>query len=84
LAEGTGAPRRALRGTGSAAIAAVALLRKQGQVKNSERRVAPLTASGLNDPDTTAAVLGDRLTVPSDVKAAFAKLREVDAFLANS
>jgi threonine synthase len=64
----------------AAALAAVAALRKQGQVRPGERVVALLTASGLKDPEATASVLGDPITVPGDPETAFQRLREIGAF----
>ncbi len=60
------------------AIAAVAQLRDNGDISPSDTVVALLTASGLKDPGATAAIQGDLVTVPSDVDAAFAKLRDLN------
>jgi threonine synthase len=61
-------------------LAAVAALRKQGQIGPDEKVVVLLTASGLKDPGATADVLGEMLTVPGDVDAAFARMRSAGAF----
>jgi threonine synthase len=64
----------------AAAVAAVAALQKDGQISPGDQVVVLLTASGLKDPDATADVMGDMLMVPSDVEAAFARMRDVGAF----
>jgi threonine synthase len=64
----------------AAALAAVDGLRKQGHVRAGEKVVALLTASGLKDPDATASVLGDLITVPGDPHTAFRQLRDIGAF----
>ena len=60
----------------AAAIAAVSALREDGTIRPNDKVVVLLTASGLKDPDATAARQGDILSVPSDIDAAFATIRE--------
>jgi threonine synthase len=64
----------------AAAVAAVAALRKQGGIRPGESVVALLTAGGLKDPDATASVLGEAVTVPGDPDMAFRRLREIGLF----
>ena len=64
----------------AAAVAAVAALRDEGQIMPGEKVVVLLTASGLKDPDATACVLGETLTVTGNVEAAFARMRRIGAF----
>jgi threonine synthase len=59
------------------ALAAIDELCGAGQIAPSDNVVALLTASGLKDPDATAAEQGDLITVPGDVDAAFSRLREM-------
>jgi threonine synthase len=59
----------------AAALAAIDQLRAGGHMKPTDKVVALLTASGLKDPDATAAVQDDLLAVPGDVDAAFDLLR---------
>ncbi|HWP26315.1 MAG TPA: pyridoxal-phosphate dependent enzyme [Xanthobacteraceae bacterium] len=56
------------------AIAAVAQLRASGDIKESDRVVALLTASGLKDPEATAAMQGELPTVQGDPDTVFAGL----------
>ena len=63
----------------AAALAAVSTLREEGRIRPGESVAVVLTASGLKDPDATASVLGQILTVPGDVEAAFGALREIGA-----
>jgi threonine synthase len=58
------------------ALAAIETLRAQGDIGPSDRVVALLTASGLKDPDATAAGQSDLLIVPADVDGAFKALRQ--------
>lgn len=58
----------------ASAIAAVAQLRANGDIKGSDRVVALLTASGLKDPDATASLQGELLTVKGDPDSVFAEL----------
>jgi threonine synthase len=64
----------------AAAIAAVSALCTQGRIARGETVAVVLTASGLKDPGTTESVLGETLSVPGDVEAAFARLRDIGAF----
>ena len=56
------------------AIAAVAQLKQSGDIKPTDKVVVLLTASGLKDPDATAAAQGEALAIEGDVKAAFSHL----------
>ena len=60
------------------AMAAMAQLRKTGEMQQSDSVVAFLTASGLKDPEATAAQHGDVITIPSDSEAAFSHLRTLN------
>lgn len=57
------------------AIAAVAQLKASGDIKATDRVVALLTASGLKDPDATASVQEELLTVSGDAATVFAQLK---------
>ena len=57
------------------AIAAVAQLKASGDIKATDTVVALLTASGLKDPDATASVQDDLLTVSGDADTVFAQLK---------
>jgi threonine synthase len=57
------------------AIAAVAQLKASGAIKAADTVVALLTASGLKDPDATASVQDDLLTVSGDADTVFAQLK---------
>jgi threonine synthase len=59
------------------ALAAIDDLCRVGQIAPSDNVVALLTASGLKDPDATAAEQGGLITVPGDVDSAFSRLREL-------
>ncbi|MCC6777739.1 MAG: pyridoxal-phosphate dependent enzyme [Hyphomicrobiales bacterium] len=59
------------------AIAAVAQLCRAGGIAPGDTVVALLTASGLKDPGASAAAQAELVSVPSDVDAAFAKLRDL-------
>jgi threonine synthase len=56
------------------AIAAVAKLKAAGAIKASDRVVTLLTASGLKDPDATAAAMGPSVTVSKDIEDTLEKL----------
>jgi threonine synthase len=56
-------------------IAAIAQLRASGEIKESDRVVALLTASGLKDPDATASIQGESLTVSGDPSSVFLQLK---------
>jgi threonine synthase len=58
------------------AIAAVAQLKAAGQIRANETVVALLTASGLKDPQATAAAQPKLPTLEGDVKEVFSRLRE--------
>ena len=60
------------------AIAAVAQLKNSGDIKSTDRVIALLTASGLKDPDATASVQDDLLTVSGDVDAVFSQLKAMN------
>jgi threonine synthase len=60
------------------AIAAVAQLKNSGDIKSTDRVIALLTASGLKDPDATASVQDDLLTVSGDVDAVFSRLKAMN------
>lgn len=64
----------------AAAVAAVSALRTEGRIGPGEKVAVLLTASGLKDPGATASVLGETVTIPGDIDAAFAKLRDIGAF----
>ncbi len=64
----------------AAALAAVSAFRRNGQLDSGEKVAVLLTASGLKDPDATASMLGEPLTVSGDVETAFARIRESGAF----
>jgi threonine synthase len=68
----------------AAGLAAVAAFRKAGRIQSGQRVAVMLTASGLKDPDATASMLGQTLTVPGNVNEAFAALREIGACPARS
>jgi threonine synthase len=63
----------------AAALAAVSTFRGEGRIQPGESVAVVLTAGGLKDPQATASVLGATLTVPRNVEAAFAALRETGA-----
>ena len=56
------------------AVAAVAQLKAEGKIKSSDSVVALLTASGLKDPDATAAAMGSKETISKEVEAALSSL----------
>ncbi len=58
------------------AIAAVAQLKAAGQIDVNETVVTLLTASGLKDPQATAAAQGELPTVDGNVEAVFSSLRK--------
>jgi threonine synthase len=58
------------------AIAAVAQLKAAGQIHANETVVALLTASGLKDPQATAAAQGELPTMQGDVDTVFSRLRD--------
>jgi threonine synthase len=58
------------------AIAAVAQLKAAGQIGANETAVALLTASGLKDPQATAAGQGELPTAEGDLETVFSQLRE--------
>jgi threonine synthase len=58
------------------AIAAVAQLKAAGQIHANETVVALLTASGLKDPQASAAAQGELPTVEGDIEGVFSRLRE--------
>jgi threonine synthase len=62
----------------AAAIAALDEFRSSGQVTPEQKVVALLTASGLKDPQATAAEQPDLPLIPGDVDAAFALLRKLN------
>jgi threonine synthase len=64
------------------AIAAVAQLKADGQIRASETVVVLLTASGLKDPQATGAALRELPVMGGDIAAVFSQLREAmpDAF----
>ncbi|HVY56599.1 MAG TPA: pyridoxal-phosphate dependent enzyme [Xanthobacteraceae bacterium] len=57
------------------AIAAVAQLRQNGDIKPSDKVVVLLTASGLKDPDATASTQSELLTVDGDPSSVFSELK---------
>ncbi len=57
------------------AIAGVAQLKATGDIKATDTVVALLTASGLKDPDATALVQDDLLTVSGDADTVFRQLQ---------
>jgi threonine synthase len=57
------------------ALAAVAQLKGSGHIKANNTVVALLTASGLKDPDATAAVQSQLPTMPGNVEEAFLQLK---------
>jgi len=58
------------------AIAAVAQFKAGGQIRANETVVTLLTASGLKDPQATAAAQDELRTEDSDVESVFSRLRE--------
>jgi threonine synthase len=64
----------------AAGLAAVAQLAEAGRIGADESVVALLTASGLKDPATTAALQDDLLAVPSDFQEAVAVLQAAKIF----
>ncbi len=62
------------------AVAGVELLAKQGAIGPGERVVALLTASGLKDPDRTAATMQPPHDVPQDFDTAVAALQSAGVF----
>lgn len=56
------------------ALAAVAQLKRSGDIKAGDKVVVLLTASGLKDPDATASAQGDMMTFDGDVDALFSQL----------
>lgn len=61
----------------AAAIAAVAQLKAAGQIRADETVVAVLTASGLKDPQATAAAQGELPPVEGDIDSVFSHLRKI-------
>jgi threonine synthase len=61
----------------AAAIAAVDRLRLAARIKPEDRLVILLTASGLKDPEATAAGQGDLLAAPANVDAAVQLFRKL-------
>jgi threonine synthase len=59
------------------ALAAIDQLCGNGQIAPTDSVVALLTASGLKDPDATAKEQVDLITIPGNVDAAYARLREM-------
>jgi threonine synthase len=57
------------------AIAAVAQLRASGDIKATDQVVALLTASGLKDPDATAAMQSELPSVDGNVETVFSQLK---------
>jgi threonine synthase len=57
------------------ALAAVAQLKRSGHIKAKDTVVALLTASGLKDPDATAAVQNPLPAVPRNTEDAFLQLK---------
>ena len=57
------------------AIAAVSQLKACGDIKATDRVAVLLTASGLKDPQATAAVLGDLPSFDGGVDAVFSRLK---------
>jgi len=57
------------------AVAAVAQFKASGDIKATDRVAVLLTASGLKDPQATAATLGDLPAVTGDAETVFAQLR---------
>lgn len=64
----------------AAGPAAVAHLAKAGKITSDQTVVTLLTASGLKDPATPAALQGDLLIVPSNKAAAIASLKSAGVF----
>ncbi len=60
------------------ALAALEQLRRAGQIDRDAATVVLLTASGLKDPQATAATQGDLRIVPAERTAALAMLEELD------
>jgi threonine synthase len=56
------------------AIAAVAQLRDSGEIGGADKVVALLTATGLKDPDATASVQDELVTVTGGAEAVFSRL----------
>ena len=56
-------------------IAAISQLRASGEIKESDRVVALLTASGLKDPDATASMQGELLSVSGAPASVFSQLK---------
>ena len=61
----------------AAAVAAVAQLRAAGEIRADEKVVALLTASGLKDPQATAAAQDELPSEGGDIESIFARLRKV-------
>lgn len=61
------------------AIAAVAQLRDSGDISETDKVVALLTATGLKDPGATASVQDELMTVTGDAQAVFSHLRAKSA-----
>ena len=59
------------------AIAAVAQLKAAGEIRAHETVVTLLTASGLKDPEATAAAQGELPIETGDVVSVFSRLREI-------
>jgi threonine synthase len=59
------------------AIAAVAQLKAAGEIRGHETVVTLLTASGLKDPEATAAAQGELPIETGDVVSVFSRLREI-------
>lgn len=57
------------------ALAAVAQLKCSGHIKSNDTVVALLTASGLKDPDATAALQNPLQTMPRNIQEAFLELK---------
>jgi threonine synthase len=62
------------------ALAAVAQLRAAGDIKASDKVVVLLTAGGLKDPDATASVEDDPVTVSGDIQDIIAQLTAKNIF----
>ena len=56
-------------------LAAVAQLKDSGHIKATDTVVALLTASGLKDPEATASVQGQLVTVSGNVESAYLQLK---------
>jgi threonine synthase len=56
-------------------LAAVAQLKGSGHIKATDTVVTLLTASGLKDPDATASVQGQLVTVSGNIESAYLQLK---------